>query len=167
MLQVAEILPHGRQGPDAILQWLRRPGPWFNIKMTSYQYRKSHCGDKTVVRSSYLHNGTFNTGKMSSLYWTSLQTSHSIRVIYWVFTVHFEENCPCWVFKMCGHLLTPYEQADDSVKRCGLTSRGEYNLIKVLSPQCFFLKLVRQNSYTESGPWICCEPLGSGFNNNT
>ena len=33
------------------------PGPWFNIKMSSYQYRKSHCGDKTVVRSSYLHNG--------------------------------------------------------------------------------------------------------------
>ena len=24
-------------------------GPWFNIKMSSYQYRKSHCGDKTVV----------------------------------------------------------------------------------------------------------------------
>ena len=36
---------------------LHRTGPWFNIKMTSYQYRKSHCGDKTVVRSSYLHNG--------------------------------------------------------------------------------------------------------------
>ena len=33
------------------------PGPWFNIKISSYQYRKSHCGDKTVVRSSYLHNG--------------------------------------------------------------------------------------------------------------
>ena len=25
--------------------------------MSPYQYRKSHCGDKTVVRSSYLHNG--------------------------------------------------------------------------------------------------------------
>ena len=44
-------------------------GPWFNIKMLSYQYRKSHCGDKTVVRSSYLHNGISYTGKMSSLYW--------------------------------------------------------------------------------------------------
>ena len=32
----------------------------------SYQYRKSHCGDKTVVRSSYLHNGISYTGKMSS-----------------------------------------------------------------------------------------------------
>ena len=44
-------------------------GPRFNIKMSSYQYRKSHCGDKTVVRSSYLHNGISYTGKMSSLYW--------------------------------------------------------------------------------------------------
>ena len=33
------------------------PAPWFNIKISSYQHRKSHCGDKTVVRSSYLHNG--------------------------------------------------------------------------------------------------------------
>ena len=45
------------------------PGPRFNIKMSSYQYRKSHCGDKTVIRSSYLHNGISYTGKMSSLYW--------------------------------------------------------------------------------------------------
>ena len=44
-------------------------GPWFNIKMSSYQYRKSHCGDKTVVRSSYLHNRISCTGKMVSLYW--------------------------------------------------------------------------------------------------
>ena len=33
------------------------PGPWFNIKTSAYQHMKSHCGDKTVVRSSYLHNG--------------------------------------------------------------------------------------------------------------
>ena len=35
----------------------------------SYQYRKSHCGEKTIVRSSYLHNGISYTGKVSSLYW--------------------------------------------------------------------------------------------------
>ena len=28
-------------------------GPRFNINMSSYQYRKHHCGDKTVIRSSY------------------------------------------------------------------------------------------------------------------
>ena len=48
---------------------LWRPGPWFNIKMASYLYRKSHCGDKMVVRSSYLHIWIAYTGKMSSLYW--------------------------------------------------------------------------------------------------
>ena len=51
------------------MQYKLRPGPWFNIK-TSYKYRKSHCRDKTVVRSSYLHNGISHTGKMS-LYWIS------------------------------------------------------------------------------------------------
>ena len=48
---------------------LKYPGPWFNIKMSSYQYRKSHCGDKTILRPSYLHNGISYTAKMSSLYW--------------------------------------------------------------------------------------------------
>ena len=51
-------------------EW-NHPGPRFNIKMSSYQYRKSHCGDKTVVRLSYLHNGISYTGKMTSLYWFS------------------------------------------------------------------------------------------------
>ena len=46
-------------------------GPWFNIKMSPYQYRKSHCGDKTVVRSSYHHNGISCVGKMAFLYWIS------------------------------------------------------------------------------------------------
>ena len=39
-------------------------GGWFDIKMPSYQYRKFHCGDKTVVISSYLHNGISYTGKI-------------------------------------------------------------------------------------------------------
>ena len=33
------------------------PGGWFNIKMPSYQYRKSHCGDKTILRPFYLRMG--------------------------------------------------------------------------------------------------------------
>ena len=56
-------------------------GPWFNINMSSYQYIKSHCGDKTIWRPSYLHNGISYTGKMISLYWiTDLVKLHSI---YW------------------------------------------------------------------------------------
>ena len=46
-------------------------GPRFNIKTSSYQYRKSHCGDRTVVKSSYLRNGISYTGKMTSLCWSS------------------------------------------------------------------------------------------------
>ena len=42
--------------------------------MPSYHYRKSHCGDKTVIRSSYLHNGISYTIKMSSLYWLYIFT---------------------------------------------------------------------------------------------
>ena len=51
-----------------------RSGPWFNIKVSSYRYMKSHSEDKTVVRSSYLHNGISCNGKMSSLYWIGAQT---------------------------------------------------------------------------------------------
>ena len=58
-------------------------GPDFNIKTSSYQYRKSHCGDKMVVRSSYLHNGIFYTGKMSSLHWIRAQISTEIWTKYW------------------------------------------------------------------------------------
>ena len=39
------------------------PGPFW---MSSYQYRKSHCGDKTIFRPSYLHNGISYTGKTTS-----------------------------------------------------------------------------------------------------
>ena len=45
------------------------PGPWFNIKMSSYQYRKSHCGDKRMLRPSYLHNEISYTGKTACLHW--------------------------------------------------------------------------------------------------
>ena len=47
----------------------RGSGPWFNITMSSYPYRKSHCADKTILRPSYLHNGISYTGKTASLYW--------------------------------------------------------------------------------------------------
>ena len=48
-------------------------GPWFDIKMLCYHHtsKKFHCGDTTVVRSSYLHSEISCTGKMASLYWIS------------------------------------------------------------------------------------------------
>ena len=51
---------------------------WINIKMSSYQYRKSHCGDKTILWSSYLHNGISYADKLTSLYWI-----RALALIYW------------------------------------------------------------------------------------
>ena len=53
-------------------------GPRFNTNMSPYQYRKSHCGDKTIARSSYLHTRISYTGKMVSLYWTNPQGCSAI-----------------------------------------------------------------------------------------
>ena len=47
--------------------------------MWSYQYENSHCGDKTILRPSYLHNGISYTGKMSYLYWIRAQ---ELRLLY-------------------------------------------------------------------------------------
>ena len=68
-------------------------GGWFNIKMLSYQYRKSYCGYKTILRSSYIHNGISDTGKMTFWYWNEaqacikycpLQWAQASTVQYWV-----------------------------------------------------------------------------------
>ena len=58
-----------RVNPVNMMTYAMAPGPQFNIKMSSYQYRNTHCGDKTIVRSSYLHNGISYTGNTTSLYW--------------------------------------------------------------------------------------------------
>ena len=60
---------------------LLRPGPWWlNIKMSSCQYRKSYCGDKTILLPSYLHNGISDTGRMTSSYWIGALALDSKRV---------------------------------------------------------------------------------------
>ena len=71
LIYVTEWLQRSRLEVPAKYSWFNSltSGPWFNIKMSSYQYRKSHCGDKTILRPSYLHKGISYTGKMSSLYW--------------------------------------------------------------------------------------------------
>ena len=56
----------------------RKRGGWFNIKMTSYQYRKSHCGDKTILRPSYLHNGISYTG--TSLCWIRVEVRKFLNI---------------------------------------------------------------------------------------
>ena len=46
--------------------------------MTPYQYRKSYCGDKTILRPSYLHNEISYTDKRISLYWIGAQNPDKI-----------------------------------------------------------------------------------------
>ena len=74
-----------------------RPGPPFNIKMSSYQYMKSHCGDKTILRPSYLHNRISYTGKTTSLYWIMAQDDSLFYQLGCV--VSHAEDIPCGVWQ--------------------------------------------------------------------
>ena len=46
--------------------------------MSSYQYRKCHCGDKTILWPSYLHNVISYTGKTTYLYWIRAQFTDAL-----------------------------------------------------------------------------------------
>ena len=61
--------------------------------MLSCQYRKSHCGEKTVVRSSYLHNGISYIGKITSLYWIRALVIMCSFCIGWLFTPPYSKIC--------------------------------------------------------------------------
>ena len=80
LMQYKSVRPSISYSIPGVCSLWSTPGPWFNIKMLSYQYRKSNYGDKTVVRSSYLHNDISYTGKMTSFYWISPRLSPSHKV---------------------------------------------------------------------------------------
>ena len=98
-IPVSRLRDFTRSYDNAFYRILKQdPAVRLNKKMSSYQYRKSHCGDKTVVRSSYLHNGISYTGKMLSLYWIRAQvvdqswlTFHSQG--YPMHTIIYEHKC--------------------------------------------------------------------------
>ena len=74
--------------------------------MSSYQYRKSHCGDKMVVRSSYLHNGISYTGKMSSLYWIRAQRVFAICVVACDLScIKMLHSAMGWSSSCCGEMV--------------------------------------------------------------
>ena len=79
-----------------------RSGPRFSIKMSSYQYRKSHRGDKTILRPSYLHNGISYTGKMTSLYWIGAQVMTSQSVTHYIL---WYDNCYVGTWKVPSNSL--------------------------------------------------------------
>ena len=65
---------------------IAKSGPRFNIKMSSYLYRKSHCGDKTVVRSSYCpacRTTLIATRFRVAVICPIIQVPHCIRVFFY------------------------------------------------------------------------------------
>ena len=114
----------------------RQHGPRFNMKMTSYQHRKYHCGDKTILRPSYLHNGISYTGKTTSLYWIGAMMTFLFQYIciYLGFGIHCQviwitslnwsfffwatiaARQPCWCILHLSHLcrmfITWYDCSD-------------------------------------------------------
>ena len=79
------------------LQLIWRSGDWFNIKTASYQYRQSHCGDKTILRPSSLHNRISYTGKTTSLYWIRALVSI---ILKWVAVTWLNSSPPSAAY-MC------------------------------------------------------------------
>ena len=71
-----------------------RPGLWFNTKIPSYQYRKSHCGEKMVVFLSYLYNGISYAGKTASLYWIRVQDAFSATIFKYKNLMSFIATVP-------------------------------------------------------------------------
>ena len=71
--------------------------------MLSYQYRKYHCGDKTILRPSYLHNGISYTGKITSLYW--IRAQYSMIVLF---------SVQCWCYYLDCTNITKSNKAHNS-----------------------------------------------------
>ena len=53
-------------------------GSWFSMKMPSYPYMKTHCGDPRILQPCYLHNEISYTGKTASLSWIRAQGINSL-----------------------------------------------------------------------------------------
>ena len=75
---------------------------WFHGTWTLNQYKdvmlpvwKTHCGDKGILRLSYLHNGISYTGKTTSLYW-----------IWALDSITGENLVPLWCITHCGLMIS-------------------------------------------------------------
>ena len=63
-------------------------------------YRKSHYGEKTILKPSCLHNGISYTGKMTSLYWISALAAIPLKSI--PMSRHLPEMpAECQTVQMC------------------------------------------------------------------
>ena len=92
------------------------PGLWFNINMSSYQHRKSHCGDKVILRSSYLHNDIFILNKDPGPWFYIMMSSYQYRKFHCadkILRPLYLHN----ILNQWWQRLTPYVSRDNSRSR--------------------------------------------------
>ena len=116
--------------------------------MSSHQYKKSRCGDKTVLRPSSLHNGISHTSEMTSLYWINPQVG-------W----------PDWVRAIPGYRYT-YLEPTQQTHYPKMTSFLRQNDVITSEWRCFYVittLLLRHvfggnflHAACQLSPVICC-----------
>ena len=116
--------------------------------MSSYQYRKSHCGDKTILRPSYLHNGISYTVKTTSSHWTRALMTYPATWLTHCSLVHHTPSYPCTVPIMPCYLTAPRHYLTQC---CLITSEIVYhspegNFARVLNLLITKMSLIISNS---------------------
>ena len=76
-------------------------GIWFNIKIPTHHHRRAHYGDKTMIRSSYIQNGSSYTGRTVTLYCISPKPSVITIVLLVCFAL---ERCCVYKINNCKRL---------------------------------------------------------------
>ena len=99
--------------------------------MSPYWYRKSHCGDQTILQPSYLHNGISYAGKMTSLYWI-----RALLILHYL-----QESCCEYMVKLntySNYIVGFWNHCGDNCMTINPLRRLDDHRI-VLSPQWGFL----------------------------
>ena len=96
--------------------------------MLSYQHRKYQCGEKMVVRLSYLQDGIFYTGKMSSLYWIKALFIENV-------SEHFNtKNFYCLLISIWNYKLKHIKPGDTHIWYTSMTMQYYMGAITLLTP---------------------------------
>ena len=101
-----------------VIQWsdhlhCYRPKGAFKIKMPSYQYRNSQCGDMTILWRFSLHNGISYTGEMTFSYWIWIMaevliTRHLLYYYDLIQSLLMNSCCRCLISNVAIiYLVTP------------------------------------------------------------
>ena len=85
-----------------------RTGVWFNINMSSYQYRDYHVRDKTVSRPTYLYHGNLHIWN-DGLFW------HGSRSFF-----HNERQGPCTQQSHWHCFWWPGNAMNEGISSCGI-----------------------------------------------